>query len=156
MRIYDYFLLALMLGLITGGCCVWIFTRAHLATETQLGDRFRAIAAEAIRSNHESFLQLAEGRLKQSEISAAAVLDKKTFTIDEMLKPVKETLGKMDAQIQSMEIKREGAYQEVLKAVAMSNETQQQLRGETGQLLQALRTPNTRGRWPRTFPRKRL
>ena len=147
MRVYDYFLLALMLGLITGGCCVWLFTRAHLATETQIGDRFRSIAADALRQNHENFLQLAESRLKQSEIAAAAVLDKKSFSIDEMLKPVKETLGKMDSQIQAMEIRREGAYQEVLKAVTMSNETQQQLRGETGQLLQALRTPTTRGRW---------
>jgi DNA recombination protein RmuC len=147
MRIYDYFLLALMFGLIIGGCSIWLFTRAHFPTETQWGDRFRTIAADALRENHESFLQLAEGRLKQSELTATAALDKKTFAIDEMLKPVKDTLGKMDQQIQSMEIKREGAYQAVLQAVKLSNETQQQLRGETGQLLQALRTPTTRGRW---------
>jgi DNA recombination protein RmuC len=147
MRIYDYFLIALMFGLIAGGCSVWLFTRAHFPTETKLGDHFRALAADALRENHESFLQLAESRLKQSEISANAALDKKSSAIDEMLKPVKDTLTKMDTQIQSMEIRREGAYQEVLKAVSMSNEVQQQLRTETGQLLQALRTPTTRGQW---------
>ncbi len=147
MRVYDYILITLFFGLIIGGCGVWVFTRAKIGTETQLGEKFRAIAAETLRDNHESFLQLAEGRLKQSEITSAATLDKKSIAIDELIKPVRDTLQKMDAQIQALETKREGAYQEVLKAVGLSNEAQQKLREDTGQLLQALRTPTTRGRW---------
>jgi len=147
MRIYDYLIMALFFGLIIGGCGVWVFTRAKIGTETQLGEKFRVIAAESLRQSHESFLQLAESRLKQSEVSAAATLDKKSTAIDELMKPVKETLGKMDAHIQALEVKREGAYMELMKAVTVSNETQQKLRDETGQLLQALRTPTTRGQW---------
>jgi DNA recombination protein RmuC len=147
MRIYDYLILVLFFGLIVGGCSVWAFTRARIGTETQMGDRFRSIAAETLRQSHESFLQLAEGRLKQSEMTAAAMLDKKSTAIDELVKPVKESLGKIDAQIRALEVKREGAYQEVLKAVTLSNEAQQKLRVDTGQLLQALRTPTTRGQW---------
>jgi hypothetical protein len=142
MRIYDYILITLFFGLIIGGCGVWVFTRAKIGTETQLGEKFRAIAAETLRDNHESFLQLAEGRLKQSEILSAATLDKKSIAIDELIKPVRDTLQKMDAQLQALETKREGAYQEVLKAVGLSNEAQQKLREDTGQLLQALRTPS--------------
>ncbi|MGB9153261.1 MAG: DNA recombination protein RmuC [Alphaproteobacteria bacterium] len=144
---YDYFIIALFFGLLLGGCSVWAFTRARIGTETQMGDHFKSIAAEALRQSHESFLQLAEGRLKQSEMTAAATLDKKTVAIDELMKPVKETLGKMDAQLKEMEVSRHGAYTELLKAVSLSNETQQKLRTDTGQLLQALRTPTTRGRW---------
>ena len=147
MRIADYFLLAMFLGLILGGCAVWLFTRARIGTETQWGDRFRSIAAETLRENHESFLQLAESRLKQSEVAAAATLDKKSVAIDELIKPVKETLHKMDSQLKEMEVTRHGAYKELMQAVSVSNETQQKLRAETGQLLQALRTPTTRGRW---------
>ncbi len=147
MRIYDYMIIAVFFGLLFGGCSVWLFTRARIGTETEIGEKFRAIAAQTLRENHESFLQLAEGRLKQSEIVAAATLDKKSSAIDELIKPMKETLGKMDAQIQALEVKREGAYQEILKAVNVSNETQQLLRNDTGQLLQALRTPTTRGQW---------
>jgi len=147
MRSYDYFIVALFFGILIGGCGLWAFTRVRIGTETQLGERFRSIAAESLRQSHESFLQLAESRLKQSEIAAAATLDKKSFAMDEMIKPVKETLSKMDLQLKDIEVKREGAYKEVLKAVSMSNETQQKLRDETGQLLQALRTPTTRGRW---------
>jgi len=147
MRIYDYFAIALLCGIVVGGCSVWLFTRARIGTETEWGERFRGIAADALRHNHESFLQLAESRLKQSEVAASAVLDKKSFAIDEMVKPVKETLAKLDEHVRALEANREGAYKEVLKAVTLSNETQEKLRTETGQLLQALRSPTTRGQW---------
>jgi DNA recombination protein RmuC len=143
----DSFFIAFLLGLVLGAGAAWALLRAKEKSATQWNDAFKSIAAETLRQSHESFLQLAEGRLKQSELAAAAVLDKKSVAIDEIMKPVKETLGKMDVQIQALEVKREGAYQEILKAVSVSNETQQRLRDDTGQLLQALRTPTTRGRW---------
>ncbi len=135
------------LGLLLGGGGVWLATRAHKEGERAQQDRFQSIAAEALRQSHESFLLLAESRLKQSEQAAAATLDKKTTAIDALVGPVRETLNKMDSQIQALELKREGAYQELLKAVTLSNEAQQRLRDDTGQLLQALRAPSTRGRW---------
>lgn len=147
MRIYDYCAIALLFGILVGGCSVWLFTRARIGTETELGERFRGIAADALRHNYEGFLQLAESRLKQSELAHAATLDKKSVAFDELVKPVKETLTKLDEHIRALEINREGAYKEVLTAVTLSNETQQKLREETSQLLQALRTPTTRGRW---------
>jgi DNA recombination protein RmuC len=138
---------AFFAGLLLGGGIVWFIARARMPSEAHLGNTFEALAAKALRDSHESFLQLAEGRLKQSEQAATATLDKKTVAIDEMVKPVKETLQKMDAQIQALEVKREGAYRELLAVVEASRETHAQLRGETGQLLQALRAPTTRGRW---------
>lgn len=141
------FILSFFFGFIFGGGAVWLFLRARVGSETQWGDRFRSIAAETLRQSHESFLQLAEGRLKQSEMAAAATLDKKSVAIDELIKPVKETLNKMDAQLKEIEVSRHGAYKELMQAVTLSNETQAKLRTETGQLLQALRTPTTRGQW---------
>lgn len=140
-------LLAFSFGIALGGRMAWLVARSRLTSESQWADKFKALAADTLRQTNESFLQLAESRLKQSEQSAAATLDKKTTAIDEMVKPVKESLQKMDAQLQALEVKREGAYRELLENVKLSQETQQQLRGETSQLLQALRTPTTRGRW---------
>jgi len=137
-------LLAFIAGLAIGGGAMWAFARTSQQGWT---DKFKAIAADSLRQSNESFLQLAESRLKQSEQAAAATLDKKTTAIDEMVKPVKETLQKMGEHLQALEVKREGAYRELLETVQASRETQQQLRGETNQLLQALRTPTTRGRW---------
>jgi DNA recombination protein RmuC len=143
----DFSLLSFLLGTILGAGAVWMFLRARQGSESQWNDKFSSIAADVLRQSHESFLQLAEGRLKQSEMAAAATLDKKSTAIDELLKPIKETLGKMDQQLKGIEIQREGAYKGLMQAVSMSNETQQKLRAETGQLLQALRTPTTRGQW---------
>ena len=144
----DYsFLLVFLTGFSLGAGIVWLALRTKTGAESQWSDHFKSLAAEALRQSNESFLQLAESRLKQSEIKAAATLDQKTVAIDEMIKPVKETLGKMDAQLREIEVARHGAYKELLQAVAMSNQTQQELRCETGQLLQALRTPSTRGQW---------
>ena len=134
-------------GLIIGGGLVWLVAWARLRSESGLADHFKALAADTLRENSQAFLHLAETRLKQSEQAAASTLDRKTTAFDEMVKPVKETLQKMDAQLQALEVKREGAYRELTEAVKMTNETHQQLRGETSQLLQALRTPNSRGRW---------
>ncbi|HUY69051.1 MAG TPA: DNA recombination protein RmuC, partial [Alphaproteobacteria bacterium] len=140
-------LFAFVAGLILGGGLAWLIARARLSSQAQLGDAFEALAAKALSTNADHFLKMAEGRLKASEQSAAATLDKKTVAIDEMVKPVRESLQKMDAQLQALEVKREGAYKELLATVEAARETQQQLRGETGQLLQALRTPSARGRW---------
>ena len=140
-------IVSFLCGLVAGGIVAWFVLGARLRAESGLADRFKALAADTLHANNEAFLLLAESRLKQSEQAAASVLDRKSATFDELVKPVKETLQKLDAQMQAIEVKREGAYGEVLKALQMSNETQQQLRSETGQLLQALRTPNSRGRW---------
>jgi DNA recombination protein RmuC len=134
-------------GLAIGGIGVWLALRGRLRAEGQLSDRFKALAAETLLQNNEAFLHLAESRLKQTEQAAAATLDKKATAIDELMKPMKDSLQRMDKQMQELELKREGAYRELMQVVKMSHETHQQLRGETSQLLQALRTPTARGSW---------
>jgi len=140
-------LIPFLSGLIVGGGLVWLVARARYRSEAGWADHFKSLAADTLRANSEAFLHLAETRLKQSEQVAVSALDRKTTAFDEMVKPVKESLQKMDAQLQALEVKREGAYRELTEIVKQSHETHQQLRGETSQLLQALRTPTTRGRW---------
>ncbi len=134
-------------GALFGGFIAWLVFRARLSAQNQMIDTFKALAADTLHQNNAAFLQLAEGKLQQREQAAQATLDKKTTAIDEMVKPVKETLQRMDAQLQALEVKREGAYRELAEMVTASRETQRQLRNETSQLLQALRAPTARGRW---------
>lgn len=121
--------------------------RSRKNMTAELSDMFKALASDTLHQNSATFLQLAESKLKEREQAATNTLDKKTVAIDAMIKPVSETLKKMDEQIQKMEIKREGAYRELAEMVASSRETQTMLRNETSQLLQALRAPTGRGRW---------
>ena len=140
-------LLVFIIGLAIGGTLSWFALSFRLRGEVALSDRFKVLAADTLRQNNEAFLNLAESRLKQAEVQSAATLDKKSVAIDELIKPVKESLSRMDTQLQALEVKREGAYRELTEMVKLSHETHQQLRNDTGQLLQALRTPTTRGRW---------
>lgn len=140
-------LTAFAVGFLCAGGLSWFIFRARFASHAQLTDTFKALAADTLHQNSTAFLQLAESRLEQKQQAATATLDKKTTAIDAMIKPVQETLQKMDAQLQALEVKREGAYRELAEMVTASRETQMQLRNETSQLLQALRAPTSRGRW---------
>jgi len=64
-----------------------------------------------------------------------------------MVAPVRDSLNKVDAQIQQMEVARGDAYGELRAQVQSLITTQKQLQSETGNLVRALRTPNVRGRW---------
>jgi DNA recombination protein RmuC len=68
--------------------------------------RFKAIAWDVLRTSNEEFLQLAENRFRISE----EAVDRKTLAIDEMIKPVQDTVQKMDVQLKVIEAKREDAY----------------------------------------------
>jgi len=93
--------------------------------KTALSDAFNALSANALRSNSEEFLKLA-----QTSVA-----------------PIKEALGKFDSKIQALEVAREGAYQGLLQQVSQLLDTGKQLRSETSNLVQALRSPVSRGQW---------
>jgi len=134
-------------GLAIGAAGAWLAWRGRTHAQSHMVDVFKSLAADTLHQNSAAFLQMAEGKLQQREQSASATLDKKTVAIEAMIKPVQETLQRMDVQLQALEVKREGAYRELAEMVTASRETQVQLRTETSQLLQALRTPTARGRW---------
>jgi DNA recombination protein RmuC len=120
---------------------------AERAGETRLREAFAALSGEALARNNEAFVQLAEARLKEATATAGGDLDKRQQAIEGMVAPLKDTLGKVEAQIREVERGREGAYASLLEQVATMRQTSEQLRTETAQLVTALRAPQIRGRW---------
>ncbi len=114
---------------------------------TRLADAFHALSAEALRKNNQSFLELAKETLGSFQESAKGDLEKRQQAIGEVVTPVRESLAKVDAQINELERNRAGAYESLLTQVKSLLESQQQLRAETGNLARALRAPIVRGRW---------
>jgi len=94
-------------------------------TQEEMKVAFQAVAAEALQSNNQAFLDLAQT----------------TMT------PVRESLDKFDEQIREVEKSREGAYAGLTKQVEALLGEQSRLRAETGNLVKALRAPQVRGRW---------
>jgi DNA recombination protein RmuC len=99
---------------------------AELAAGGALDERLRAtigsLSREALDANSARFLELAESRLSGHVL------------------PLKESLERMDRQIQGVERVRQEAYGSLQAQVTMLSE-------RAGSLTNALRTPHVRGRW---------
>lgn len=113
----------------------------------ELRTAFQALAADALKSNNESFLQLAKTRLEKYQAEAKGDLEARQKAVENLVTPIKESLTKVDAQIQQIEKERSHAYGTLSEQVRSLISTQEQLRSETGNLVKALRTPTVRGRW---------
>jgi len=115
--------------------------------ETTLRDAFRALSVDALRDSNESFLALAKERLGAERELNTSELDKRTQAIDALVKPVTDTLGKVDAQLREVEKERRGHYDSITKHLVLWAESSAQLKSETGNLVRALRSPSVRGQW---------
>jgi DNA recombination protein RmuC len=57
--------------------------------EEKLADAFKALSADALRNNNQSFLDLARQNLEKFQETARGDLEKRQSAIDEMVKPLK-------------------------------------------------------------------
>ncbi|TMG76665.1 MAG: DNA recombination protein RmuC [Betaproteobacteria bacterium] len=97
-----------------------------------LSDAFNSLSAAALKSNSEEFLKLAAAREQ---------------ALSQVISPIKDALGRFEGKIQALEVAREGAYQGLVQQVTQLLDTGKQLRAETSNLVQALRSPVIRGQW---------
>ena len=108
--------------------------------QSRLSDAFKALSSDALKSNNETFLNLAKATLEKFQEGARSDLDKRQTAINQLVKPVQETLLKFETKISDVEKARIEAYSGL----------QQQVRGlsDTNQMLvRALGKPGVRGRW---------
>jgi len=113
----------------------------------RLSEAFGALSAEALRTNNQSFLELARTTLEKYQENARTDLNQRSSAIDELVKPLKESLEKVDGRIREIENQRTSAYATLTEQIRSLALTQEQLQGETANLVRALRTPVVRGRW---------
>ena len=114
---------------------------------TELREAFQALASDALRSNNQSFLQLAKASLEKFQSEAKGDLESRQKAVENLVAPIKDSLNKVDSQIQQMEKERSHAYGTLTEQVQSLIGTQKALQAETGNLVKALRTPSVRGRW---------
>src|SRR5580698_5088153 len=112
-----------------------------------LRNAFKAMASDALNNNNRAFLEIAQETLKRFQNDAKGDLEARQKAVADLVTPVRESLGKVDAQIQQMEIARGEAYGDLKAQVQSLIVTQKELHSQTGNLVKALRTPNVRGRW---------
>jgi DNA recombination protein RmuC len=114
------------------------------SASAKLGETFQAMADAALRSNQGAFLDAAratlDSTLEKSRAQIGGDLAQKQAAIEGVVKPLNESLGKLETQVRELERAREKAFGGLDREL-------QALARETSVLSNALRTPHIRGRW---------
>ena len=79
----------------------------------------------------------------------AGDLDQRTQAIEQLLTPLREQLGRYEDGLRLLELERQKAYTGLSEQVRTLTQSQDKLQSETRNLVTALRSPATRGRWGR-------
>jgi DNA recombination protein RmuC len=95
----------------------------------QLADQFRALSADALQRSNAQFLELADTRLKATEL------------------PIKDSLERLDGRLREIEQTRVSAQATLAQQIEQVRLTGEHLRKETAALVTALRKPQVRGQW---------
>jgi len=101
-----------------------------------LKETFEALSHQALSASNSEFLKLAEERLGQRQKE-----------IDASLTPLRSALERYEGGIRGLEQARDQAYGSLKSEVERLARLSEQLQGETGNLVNALRSPQVRGRW---------
>ena len=123
----------------------------RLATLTDAQERlsasFKALSADALKSSIDQLTELNRAQLNAARADARGDLDTRRQAVEQLVGPLKEQLGRVDAQLLALDQERResrGRLEAQLRTLA---ETGERLRTETGALVTALRKPNARGQW---------
>ena len=121
--------------------------KAYEEAESTLRDAFQALSAEALKTNNQAFLDLAETRLREARTQATADIDARKQAVESLLAPIAKTLDQVDREIKESERRRLESSAQLLQRIALLDTTGQDLRSQTGRLVDALKRPGVRGRW---------
>src|SRR5256885_9284584 len=69
----------------------------------ELSEKFKALSRDALKDNNQSFLELARATLAQFQTSAKGDLELRQLAIDELVKPLQESLLRVDGKIGELE-----------------------------------------------------
>ena len=108
--------------------------------EKKLTDTFKLLAADALRTTSDDFIKRADEKFRAERETAGKDFEARQKSIDELVKPARESLTKLDGELRRIENDRRES-QGNLKSQLES------LGAQTGRLVDALKTPVVRGRW---------
>src|SRR5205807_611011 len=104
----------------------------------ELAEKFKALSRDALKDNNQEFLNLARATLEKFQATAKGELEQRQQAIDLLVKPLKDSLEKVDGKIGELEKARAGAYAELREQVKSLATQQLELRNETGNLVKEI------------------
>jgi len=124
--------------------------------EQRFQDAFKALAAEALGHSNKQFLELAKESLEKYQEQAKGDLDKKQQAIDNLVKPLSESLQKYEENLQKIETentKREAKTEEQIQNLLRGIQSQQSTMSDLKGLFKG---PTSRGRIGEIFLKRML
>ncbi len=121
-----------------------------------LQQTFAALSREALDANSAHLVQLTEQVVRRAQETSQAELDKRARAVEELVRPVKESLGRVDEKIGKLEKSSDVTAARLGEQVRALAAQEEKLRTETANLATALRAPAQRGRWGETQLRRTL
>ena len=120
---------------------------AEKAAHERLTNEFKALAAEALRTNRQDFLDQARQAFAQLQQQSTGELEQRKQAIESLVKPLRESLEKVDGKIAEIEKTRASAYGALGEQLKSLNTAQLQLQTEAARLSTALRSTTYAGSW---------
>lgn len=113
----------------------------------QLRDAFSALSTEALKHNNSSFVTLAKAALENQLTDAKGDLEKRQQAIDNMVKPLSESLQRFDDNMRQLESTRQQQYGQINQFILGVQQSTEKLQKETHSLVSALKTSHIRGKY---------
>ncbi|MBI5273859.1 MAG: DNA recombination protein RmuC [Chlamydiales bacterium] len=113
----------------------------------KLSENFESISLNALAKNTEQFLHLAKQSFDGLHQVSKGELDQRKESIEHLVKPLKESLTKLDTEIIKLEKERKGESESLKEQIKTLSSVEKELQKETANLIKALRLPDVRGRW---------
>ena len=118
----------------------------HNAHE-RLTNEFKALSADALRANRTDFLEQAKQAFAQLQQQSSGELDQRKLAVEALVRPLRESLEKVDGKIGEIEKARATAYGALGEQLKSLSEAQLQLQSEASRLSTALRSTTYAGSW---------
>jgi DNA recombination protein RmuC len=120
------------------------------AFQAASGDLARSVAEltnRSLKANSENFLRLAEQKMQVQNEKAKRELSEREQAVENLVKPIRDSLQASQKQIEDLEKGRREAYGSIRTQLESMQAAQKSLTQETQNLVKALRRPEVRGRW---------
>jgi len=121
--------------------------RRRAEQEQQFKDAFASLSRDALSASTKQLLDLAQERFGKQQEQTKAEFDQRRSAVEQLVKPIAETLKKTDEKLQELEQRRTSAYSSLREQVEAMTQQHHHLREETGRLVRALSKPQVRGRY---------
>ncbi|MBC8426223.1 DNA recombination protein RmuC, partial [bacterium] len=122
--------------------------RDHLQRSSeQQRETFKALAGDVLKDSVEQLGRINRTVLDKQQQVASGELDRQKEAVAGLVKPIGESLEKVNREILSLEKERARSHADLVRLMGTLDAAQNALRSETGNLVKALRRPEVKGRW---------